>query len=330
MPRKFRAPSATLPFSLAAFASGQTFPKGELPERILVLPWGESHTRKGLVVCNATTLAQLPARQAAEKYDVVAFDFQHNTVKDGPEPKPVAGYGIPEIVEDEGVYLSSIDYTPEGEQFLKGGHYPDISPAVIRNGKGEVLFLHSVGACRQGEIDGLTLFSAGASEALDSFMADEEMPEGESTEPTGLRAVLVQLLNALNPEAAIAADASDGDIAAAATAAAEAMAKPAEGDKVPAEFSARLVALEADLSASRRETLVARAAAEGKVIPLSADELGKVDITILSSMIDQLPVTVPLEARTAGAVDDFQARPGTITPEAREVARQLGIDPATL
>ena len=317
-------------FSLVAFATAAKIAADKpLPDRLLVVPWGTTTTRKGLVVCNATTLAQLPGNQAREKYDVVAFDFQHNTVKENvPEPKKVAGHGIPEIVDGEGIYLSSIDYTPEGREYLANGHYPDISPAVVRNEAGEVLFLHSVGACRQGEIDGLTLFSASDDIRLSTFAAaEDETDPAETTEPADLRSLLVGLLNAINPEAQLAADATDGDIATAARAVAGKM-KPS--DEVTA-MSARITLLEATVGNTARNAIVTRAVAEGKVIPLSSDQINVLDITVLESLVTGLPVTVPLESRLGGAIDDFKATPGkAITPELREVARQMGLKPEAL
>lgn len=318
-------------FSLVAFAAAaRILTDKPLPDRLLVAPWGETKTRKGLVVCNARTLAELPGNQATEKRDRVAFDFNHNTVKPGqPEPIKVAGWGIPQVVEGEGLYLTSIEYTEDGADALPKGHYPDISPAVVRDKKtGEILLLHSVGACRHGEIDGLTLFSASDDLRLSTFAAMEG--DDDETEDSGtveLRSVLIGLINGMNPEAPLADDASDADIATAARAAAAAM-KPAD----VTAMAARLDAFEATFHKRERAALVKQASAEGKVIPLSAEQIDGLDLTVLEALITGLPVTVPTESRLGGAVDDFRATTGkgTLTAEDREVARQMGIDPATL
>jgi hypothetical protein len=337
MPRKTFSPAqlASL-FTLAAFSTGQRVAaddKGDLPDRLLVVPWGENKTRKGLVVCNATTVAELANNQAREKFDRVAFDFDHNTVKPGiPEPKKVAGYGTPEIVDGEGVYLSAIEYTADGKELLAGGHYPDISPAVLRNAKGEVIFLHSVGACRQGEIDGLTLFSAGETPRLSCFAAIDDMDadddEADDEEPTGLRGIVVMLLKALGGGDGLTDDSNDGDLAAAAKAAITAM--KGEADAAPAAFAARMDKIETLLTDHRRDSLISKAVAEGKVIPLSAEMIKTVDLTVLSAVIENTPVTVPLESRLGGAIDDFSATGPHITPEAREVAALLNLDPKDL
>lgn len=348
-------------FSLVALASGLTLakPKSEndLPQRILVAPWGETVTRKGKVIVNETTLAVLEAAQLANKFDRVALDFQHNTVKKGAEPVKVAAYGTPEVVKGEGIYLSALEYTPEGKEMLPGGHYPDISPAVVRNDQGEVIFLHSVGACRQGEIDGLTLFSASDSSDISTFepMEDIELEvEGEDDaeeDPAAgdLREIVRALIMAIAPDVEIPEGAGDTELAAAAKQAVTALGatalsaggakkteeptKTTEADQEPvamaAEAVGRITALEAKWEKRERAALVKQATADGKVIPLSAEQIDILDLTVLESMIENLPVTVPMQSRIAGAVDDFQATPGNaaITPELREVTRQLGLKP---
>lgn len=338
-------PTQPLPFELVAFSAPDKVSADSLPKRLLVVPWGETQTRKGLVLCNATTLAQMPGNQVKEKFDRVALDFNHNTVHEGPEPKKVAAYGTPEVVEGEGIYLSAIEYTDEGKALLPGGHYPDISPAVMRNAKGEVILLHSVGACRQGEIDGLTLFSAGKEPRLSAFMAVEDDSEDEEGDDTpgaaDMRAIVVALIRALDPEASLADDASDADLATAAAAAAEKAGKADETDSTTeangsgsgdiTAMAARLAALESTVTGSARSALVSRAAAEGKVLPLSAEQLETMDLTLLESMVSNLPATIPMESRLGGAVDDFRATPGAgLTPELKEVARQMGLDPKEL
>jgi phage I-like protein len=130
---------------------------------------------------NATTARELPANQARRKRDRVALDFQHNTV-DGSqfykgEPAKIAAFASLEIVEGEGIYLSNIEWTPDGKAFAADGHYPDLSPAIITNDKGEVMLVYSAGLARQGEIEGITLFSAPAFEAVIRTLSPT--PEGK-------------------------------------------------------------------------------------------------------------------------------------------------------
>jgi phage I-like protein len=215
----------------------------------------------------------------------------------------------------------------------------------MRNEKGEVIFLHSVGACRQGEIDGLTLFSASDKTDIATFEpmigdGDDEAEDGRED----LREMLRALISAIAPDVTIADGATDTELAAAAKQAvtalgaakpdpakAEEKPDPTKPDTDPVAMSARalskITALEAKIESRERKILVREATLSGKVVPLSADQIEKIDLTVLESMIAQLPVTVPMESRLGGAIDDFRATPGMITPETREVARQLGLKP---
>jgi phage I-like protein len=259
------------------------------------------------VTCNATTLSSLPANQRSRKFDRVALDFQHNTVAGGQhyqgEPAKVAGFATPVVIEGEGIVLTDIEWTAEGIELASGGHYPDISPAVIRNDAGEVVFLHSVGLVRQGEVDGVTLFSAAALQPL--------LETFESTNPTKEKDPVYKdlLLTLLG----LPADASDEQIKTAATeqAAAKEDSKPAP-EKIDAmsaqiaDLLNRLTAIESARSSDERTQLIERASREGKVIPLSADELSVTPISVLKTLVDKTPATVPLLQRT-GRVTEFSA-----------------------
>lgn len=156
-------PAAAVTLQIHTFRAGTDAPLKDLPSRLLVAKWGDTPSGRGVVRVNERTLALLPANQALRKFDRVALDFQHNTLT-GKEPVKVAGYGTPNVVRGEGIWMENIEYTPEGKDVLPGGHYPDISPAIERDAEGTVIFLHSAGAVRQGELDGLIFpFSALAS-----------------------------------------------------------------------------------------------------------------------------------------------------------------------
>jgi phage I-like protein len=117
----------------------------------VVCPWGTIQTRKGPVTVNEHTLKVFAATQKAERRDKVAGDFSHNTLR-GPEPIKVAGWWLPRVVANVGIVVSLYSVTPE-IKMVTDGHYPDISPAIERNEKGEVEGLHSFAFVRHGEID---------------------------------------------------------------------------------------------------------------------------------------------------------------------------------
>ena len=302
-----------------------------LPTRILIVPWGKSETSRGVIICNAVTLRELPRLQGKLKRDRIALDFQHNTVEGSPtykgEPVKVAAYGSLEIVEGEGIYLSAIEWTPEGKEAAQGGHYPDISPAIVQNKSGEVIFIHSAGIVRQGEIDGLTLFAAPI--FFKTFNSQTQTSNQENT--MDYKSALIALLG-LEP------DADDNTIQEAVKALAaknkpeptKDKDAPAGDDKVDVKALAatvkalegKIVSFNAQSDENQRQALVAQAANEGKVIPLSADELKDAPVKILSAMISKLPVTVPVEKRTPGQVEEFSAN---IPSNRSEILKNCGV-----
>lgn len=331
-----------------------------LPDRLLAMPWGITDTNKGRLIVNSTTVGVLPHNQAKGKYDRVAFDFNHNTVDPAPadEPLKVAGWGTPEVVPGEGIYLSAIEYTEEGRASLLGGHYPDLSPTLHVNAAGEVIFMHSLAAVRQGEVDGLTLFTPTAGSKADTALKalsaegmfalsadDYQKPDGEPD----WRAITIAALNATG--ASLDDDAESTDILAAVSALRSAETKPetpespsnlttqksmsADTVTTPAApdhaaLESRLVALEARGIDTERQLILSAAKAAGKVIPLSVESIAKTDPAILKEIVDGLPAgQVPLASETEGA-EEISLSAGGVTAADIAVAKQLGIDPASM
>lgn len=150
----FRAQSDTPAFT----AEG-----GKLPNRVQIAKWGENKNTKGRpFVVGPKTLQVLPALQKARGFDKVALDYNHQSVKRPghtvPEPLPVAAFGAVEVVDGEGIFLNIDTYTPSGLE--NAANYKDVSPAVEFDDEGNVIFVHSVGLCRQGSIEDLEFFSA--------------------------------------------------------------------------------------------------------------------------------------------------------------------------
>lgn len=295
-----------------------------LPARIRVAKWGTEATNQGAVTCNELTLAVLAANQNASKYDRVALDFSHNTVPGTEhykgEPAMVAAFGTPSIVEGEGIFLESLQWTEEGAKHALGRHYPDLSPAVKRNDKGEIYFLHSVALCRQGECDGLTLFSAA--------IPNEQLMKTDlkDLDPAAVRATVNVFRAALGlPELA-----EDAAADAVTTGTQEALDKITALMKPPASGAGAAgdtVALSARLDGIERAGIVDRASREGKVIPLTAEQIAATPITTLSAMVDKLAPTVPLTAKTAEAAQGVSvfAAGGKASDEMNATLSRMGL-----
>ena len=305
---------------------GQIEDPAKLPTRMVVFPWGEHKTAKGSFNVNEVTLSALPANQALSNFDRVVLDFDHNTVPGSAtykgEPAAIAATARVVCLSGEGIVYEDIEWTAEGRQFIGGGHYRDISPAVKRDAKNNVIFLHSAAACRQGAVPGLILFSA-----------DQTNPTTTNTMPD-FKKLLCAILD-LDPEKA-----TDEEIQTAAEKAAneeEVEEVKPDGDEKPTveSLSAKIVTLEGTVNkvlgastSTERNQIITLASHEGKVIPAAALKLGNED---LRALVADLPVTVPLEKRTpAGAsVVALSASGATGTDSIQaEVNSKLGLTKA--
>lgn len=310
----------------------------ELPDRLKILPWGDSESTKGRVTVGLKTLSALASAQRLLGFERVALDFEHNTVpgtrtyKESGEPRPVAAYGTVEVIEGEGLFLTGLVWTPEGSKAAR--NFEDLSPAVRQDDTGEVLFVHSVALTRNGAVHDLTFYSVSAE-------TDDEQGEKyyapTTQEETQMKGALARLLG-LNAEATdeqieqaaekagmviVALSAIDMAKlqALSALSAEDLQAKltvlSAVGDSSKATLEGlvtRIGAIEGSLqtfSAEKikgdRQQIKDRAAREGKVIPLSAEQIGAMELTVLSSLVDKLPVTVPVDQRTVEDTRTFAA-----------------------
>jgi len=258
-------------------------------------------TRKGTFAVNAYTLSVFAARQAAMRRDMVAGDFEHGTLTKT-EPVRVGCYAVPRVVDGVGIVCSVNHWTPDGKEYVAGGHYPDISPALEVDKDGNVIGLHSFAFCRHGEID---------SDALQIFSADQANPKMNLL--TLLNSVLAAL--AIDP---VKEDATAEDMAAV-LAKAEAAAKGKTGEletveltadlTVPPAILARLDKLSADVVAltaadkSRQiDGMIEAAKATGKAIGLKRETLLAMGADAVGEYLATLEENaIPLQGGNGGA-----------------------------
>ena len=87
-----------------------------------------------------------------------------------------------------------------------------------------------------------------------------------------------------------------------------------------------ITALSAGIAERDRQDLVRQAAFEGKVIPLSADQVKETDLATLRDMVGKLPVTVPLDQRTPDKISALSVE-GSEATALERVAKACGLDP---
>ncbi len=315
----FRAQSDTPAFT----AEG-----GKLPNRVQIAKWGENKNTKGRrFVVGPKTLQVLPALQKARGYGKVALDYAHASVpRPGhtvPEPLPVAAFGAVEVVDGEGIFLNIERYTESGKEHA--ANYQDVSPAVEFDDEGNVIFVHSVGLCRQGSIEDLEFFSA-------DFDAPAPADQGKVEIFTVTDEVVKALAQKLDEmkwrgEAADALRRQVDELQAQNNAlrlTVEELAKkipaaPASPEKMPEVFSAdQATALVAKVEtfaaevatlkdkAARRE-IVDRALSEGRVRLFSADDEATMPITALRTAYQRSPRGVSLTRQTPTRIEAFKA-----------------------
>lgn len=308
---------------LMAFRASSLDAAKELPTRILICAWGETQTNKGLVICNATTAKLVPLNAAKTKRERVALDFQHNSVESSPsykgEPVKVAAYGSLEIIEGEGIYLSALEWTDEGREHAAGGHYPDISPALKTNDAGEVIWIHSAGLVRQGEMDGLTLFSAGEAEVSSIITQHIDAPNMKNT---------IQLINLFMAAAGLETIPEDSDLATVTQRTRDAADKLGKERKGLADavtgYAASIEGLTKRLDAMQKEFILDGATRDGKVVPFDAKAIEGMSVETFAAAVSKLEVgKVPQGGRENPKGSPNQTE--TFSASDEEVMKTLGI-----
>jgi len=311
------------------------------PRRLVICPPGTHGARdRGLVIVNDDTLTGLQARQDAMKLGTrLALDAEHCTVEGTPaylagkEPRAVLAWATLTASPAEGLVYEDIEPTPLGLEAWANKQYQDISPAVFRRADGTVLAVHSAAFCRHGEIDGLTIAAAAAGPRLTPFFAALSATLTPSIQP--MNKLLKTILAALNID--LSEDAPEADQVAAGELAASKIAElmkapPAAMTGDMKALQAQLVTLSASVTTLQNERdelarneLVRQAAAEGKVIPLSAEVLKLTPLSVLTEIVKQAkPGEVPLGRHTPKG-QKVEAEPEAFSADTAEVFTKMGL-----
>jgi len=321
---------------------------GSLPARLKLLGWGDNPAIRGInPKVGLHTLRTMPALMRSQNMDKVALDFEHNTVKGTPaylescEPRCVAAFGSPCIVEGEGLFLGDLVYTPMGKTHAL--NFIDLSPAVHIDPKsGEVDFLHSVALTRAGAVEGLSFFSVEAGGVAITVKGDEMdwkkmlmtltgAPDGVSDEE--LQAMFEAKLKAMSKEAVEPVQTELSALSAQVAGLASGSGNEGELTALSAQVATlkdELAAVGGELGALRRQGICDQAAREGKVIPLSSEQVAAMKPEVLAEMVGKLAATVPVTQRTPSLIQPLSSSAASTanTSGALEmVARKCGLDP---
>ena len=353
---------------LLALISNNALAGDQLPTELKLFDVGVNPTRKGPVTVGQKTRDMLPRLQRERGFDRVALDFGHNTVpgtdayKESSEPRPVAAYGVPQLRAD-GLYLSDLVWTPEGKKSAR--NFIDLSPAPELDANREVTFLHSVGLVRQGAVDGLSFFSvdvpvnAGQTQQENAVMdkilaalrkglglAETATEEDIQKCLTTLMASVAEFQKSITPLSgagtaitALTAKLAEIEKSITTLSAAGGGEKGAKelGEKIVTlttkveEASTKISTFQAEIEKRDRNDLVALAHREGKVLPLSAEQITATPVATLRDLVKNLAVTVPVEKRTPLHVQEFSVTAeAELTEAQKQIARNCGVDPEKL
>jgi phage I-like protein len=314
--------------SLAVLSTAAPFrrdPAAGLPQRVRILAWGENigRTTRARILVDEVVAETLSAHQELVACDTVPMDYEHQSVKGHPnylpDPRLSPGHGKIEVIPGDGVYLSSITYTANGEAHADS--YQDVSAVVHLDAEGRPLWVSSVALTQRGDVAGMEF-----SESVEALSArvpmlplpgdsstqnQNQIMENTDTEQT-FRGLIITLLG-LTP--GDSGEISDEEI----IAAVESKSKTAPADKEDST-----AALSADMDNLRRDFLVDRATRDGKVIPLSAEEIKTTPVAVLSSIIDKLQAgEVPLVTTAAKEVPSDKVT--ALSAEESAAAKALGL-----
>jgi phage I-like protein len=301
--------SVALPFRRGAAAAG-------LPQRVKILGWGENigRTTGARILVDESTVATLTANQELVACDLVPLDYEHQSEPTHPnyipDPRLSPGAGKIEVVSGEGVYLSAITYTANGEQYADS--YQDVSAVVRLDKASRPLWISSVALTQRGDLAGMELAESIA--ALSAQINSTTMTDPNAT----YRPILLKLLKL--PDTA-----SEEDIIAASEKESSEPNEPTDmTDADTAALSARLDALEATHSTQCRQALVDAACRAGKVITLSAELIAETPLAVLSAILDGLPANVvPMQTTTGKEIPSEKT--AVLSADEKGAAKRLGL-----
>jgi len=352
-------------YAVPGLANGALNSK-ELPTRIKVLNWGQNKTLKGIFTVDERTLRVFDQNQRQSGWDTIALDYEHNTVpgttayRESKEPRPVAAHLSCTVVPNEGLFCGIRDWT-EGDTGGKANakNYADLSAAPISeevNGEFVVIGLHSVALTQHG--------------ASDAQFLSGELPADLTNKIHTLSASFNSIYVMNNPTVAtfrafLGMDdtASDADVMSAMAEkikkkelscrtgpldnaggtmpkveglSADAVAKIVADALKPISANVTALSAASETAAKNAETaekagLVAEFAKQGKVCPLSADDVILTPVSVIKSVLAATPKAnvsthrSPQPLMKNGATGRIQGNPGVTTLAVNGVPVTLSI-----
>lgn len=297
------------PFRRGAAAAG-------LPQRVKILGWGENlgRTTGARILVDEHVAKTLSANQELMAIERVPLDYEHQSVQGHPnylrDPRHSPGSGVIEVVVGEGVFLSAMDYTPNGE--THAADYLDVSGVVHLDKNQRPLWISSVALTQRGDVAGMEF-----AEAVAVLAASYPSPKtNKMNDNDSFRPLLLKLLK-------LPDNATDEDIIAAGENETIQPNEPMTSEET-ATLSARLDKIEAANVTLQRNALIDQATREGKVIPLSAEVINDMSVVVLSAYVASLtPGEVPMTV--LGSKEKVADSTAVLSADEKSAAKRLGL-----
>lgn len=328
---------------MSKIAIGMVSAEGERRKRLKVLDWGDNpNSHGGRLYVGEKLMAAFAER--TYPYRLIPLDYEHNTVpttaayKETKEPRDIAGYGVVEVMPEDGVYITMVLWAVEPDGWEMAHRYADISATAVMDIEGNVVAIKSVALTRVGATDkhflDVSLSAAGAA----GVKSTEQGKEGNGK--MDWSKVLIELLG-------LKADATDEEIKAALAVWKGKTEKGADGSGTPADadtptaplaaevanvvnaavapLATQVQALQAENHKHKVDRVLEQARLEGKVVPMSVEAAYKLEMKVLEEIVGQTPVTVPLSAITPATVREPKLDGAGPTAEQRAIAESCGL-----
>lgn len=326
--------------ALAIAALGVELSAAGAPSEFRIIPAGEFRSWDGRPtevpnwICTEedgqAIVAELNARDSFR-----VIDYEHATLKSKKtgERAPAAGWFKAAEWREDGVWLIGVEWTPAATAHIASKEYRFVSPVFTYDDKtGRVQMLLHAALTNDPGLDGLTDLAALAAEL---FLTHEE----EWMELLKKLLAALGLQETATEAEALAAIASLKTNVAALSAQ---VAAPDPAKFVPvatlsalqgehAELQGKFTALQAEVSGTKLEKVVADGLAAGKLTPATeawARDLGKKDLAALSAFVDAAPVVAKPGGTQSGAQGGGGGNTVALSAEQKKVCALLGVSEA--
>jgi phage I-like protein len=312
---------------------------GLLPEWYHLLPAGTFHGRdgRGPYVFNPYAERAVLEAFASLKCDL-PVDYEHQSLeaKDKSGPIPAAGW-IKQLESRANGLWGRVEWTAKAQACLRDKEYRYISPVFIHDKSGQVMALTMAALTNTPN---LYLTAAASREEVTAMDFNAKLCELLGLDASASEDEILKALGELTNKNESAESKEDATEDANEETKEEAQSRLSDPSKyVPMEIfksvNSRLAQLETAQAKEKADSAVAAAMSAGKITPAQknwAVSYASRDLAGFKDFADKAPVTVSSNSSNSRLASKpetaMAAATGALTPEQKNIAAAMGIDPA--